>query len=314
MLPAVAGPDAPTAIVTGARGFVGAAVLRRLRADGHRVIGIDLPAVIGRRHDFVGWRAHDLTAPLPPDALAGVELVIHAAALAGVQPSWERPGDYWRTNVVATELLRAACEQAGSARVIHLSSISVYGQGEALVEQTEARPLSPYGVSKLAGEAAWRGYSNTTIVRLSNVYGPGQRPDMAYATFIRAALSGRHVELRDGGRQLRTPTYIDDCVDGIVAAASAAARAAVYNLAGPQHVKLAEVHRLLERLLGRAIPTVRAPRAPGDPRVATVSSVRAARELGYQPRVWLAEGLARQLQAARAPVSAETPRARIATA
>jgi UDP-glucuronate 4-epimerase len=312
MLPAVSGSAAPRAVVTGAHGFVGAAVARRLRAGGWRVIGIDLPAAIGKPRG-AGCRAHDLTEPLPTEALAGVALIIHAAALAGVQASWTRPADYWRTNVLATQLLREACERSGDVRVVHLSSISVYGEGQALVEGAPARPLSPYGVSKLAGERAWSGYPNVTIVRLSNVYGPGQRPDMAYATFIRAALSGHRVELRDGGRQLRTPTYIDDCVEGIVAAARTGARSATYNLAGPEHVRLIEMHGLLERLLGRTIPARRVARAPGDPRFATVSSARAAGELGYEPRTGLSEGLWRQLRAARPPL-ADTVPAVVATA
>jgi UDP-glucuronate 4-epimerase len=311
MLPAVLGAPAPTAVVTGARGFVGAAVVRRLRRDGYRVIGIDLPAVIGNGH-AVGWRAHDLRTPLPATILAGVELIIHAAALAGVQASWDRPREYWRTNVVATELLRAACEQVGGARVVHLSSISVYGEGEQLAESAPPRPLSPYGLTKLAGELVWQGYPNATVVRLSNVYGPGQRPDMAYATFIRAAATGRSIRLRDGGRQRRTPTYIDDCVEGIVRVAQHAPPATVYNIAGPHHVRLAGVHRLLESLLGDVVPAVATPRAPGDPRRATVSSSRARRELGYEPRVDLAEGLRRQLQAAP-PRAVGLPR-RVATA
>jgi nucleoside-diphosphate-sugar epimerase len=243
---------------------------------------------------------HDLLRPLPTELVAGVELVIHAAALAGVQASWARPIEYWRANVIATELLREACERAGSPRVIHLSSISVYGEGRQLEETAAPRPLSPYGVSKLAGEGAWRGYRGAAIVvRLSNVYGPGQRPDMAYATFLRAAQAGERVMLRDAGRQLRTPTYIDDCVDGILAAASVRGGGGpVYNIAGLEDVRLHEAVRLLERLLGHPLPTVTAPRAPGDPRCATVSSARAADELDYRPRVSLSEGLARQLEAA----------------
>jgi nucleoside-diphosphate-sugar epimerase len=126
---------------------------------------------------------------------------------------------------------------------------------------------------------------------------------MAYATFLRAALRGERIELRDAGRQLRTPTYIDDCVDGIVAAAARTAcvvspGARTFNIAGPQDVRLRDVPRLLGRLLGRAVPTAAAPPVRGDPRAATVSSARARRVLCYEPRTALREGLARQLEAA----------------
>jgi UDP-glucuronate 4-epimerase len=313
MLPAVPAPAA--ALVTGARGFVGSAVVQRLRRDGCRVTGVDLPPFT-RASSGVGWFMHDLVRPLPTELLADVELVIHAAALAGVHASWARPLDYWRANVIATELLREACERAGSPRVIHLSSISVYGEGRELEETAPARPLSPYGVSKLAGERAWPGYGGAaTVVRLSNVYGPGQRPDMAYATFLRAAQAGEPVMLRDAGRQLRTPTYIDDCVNGILAAASVAGGGgSVYNIAGPEDVRLHEAVRLIERLLGRPLPAVAAPRAPGDPRCATVSSARAAHELGYRPRVSLSEGLERQLQAAHSELDPAALTSRVATA
>jgi nucleoside-diphosphate-sugar epimerase len=307
--------------VTGACGFVGSAVVRRLRDDGWRVIGIDLPARVAPVADH-GCRAHDLTTPLPAGALAGVGLVIHAAALAGVRPSWTRPREYWAANVEGTRLLRGACRSAPTPpRVIHLSSISVYGTGEGLRESSPTRPISPYGISKLVAERAWDGYDAAAIVRLSNVYGPGQRPDMAYATFLRAALTGRRIEVRDAGLQLRTPTYIDDCVDGIVAVAARPARAwpsgsrpATYNIAGPEDVRLRDVPRLIGRLLGRSVPTSAAPAATGDPRTATVSSAYARRALGYAPRVSLRKGLARQLEAA-APIADEpSRRVRAATA
>jgi UDP-glucuronate 4-epimerase len=113
-------------------------------------------------------------------------------------------------------------------------------------------------------------------------------------------MSGRRIDLRDAGRQLRTPTYIDDCVDGVVAAAAPAVSpgARTFNIAGPEDVRLRDVPRLLERLLGRAVPTAPVPPAPGDPRAATVSSARARRALGYEPSTAVREGLARQLEAA----------------
>jgi nucleoside-diphosphate-sugar epimerase len=320
----VTAPARRTALVTGARGFVGSAIARRLRADGWLVTGIDLPQLT--HHDpGRDCRDHDLTDPLPAQTLAGVELVIHAAGLAGVQPSWRAPRDYWRANVEATRLLREACQRGGMPRVIQLSSISVYGEGAGMCESSPTRPLSPYGISKLAAERVWAGYRGGTVLRLSNVYGPGQRPDMAYATFLSAALRGRRIELRDGGVQLRTPTYIDDCVDGIIAAATAPARApataptraaatapdrsGTYNIAGPQDVRLLEVPALLGRLLGRPVASSAAPPAPGDPRTATVSSARARRELGYAPSTLLRDGLARQLEAARGPIGQSRSRA-----
>ena len=300
-MPHVAAGARSRALVTGARGFVGSAVATRLRSAGWLVTGIDLPA-LGSGERGRGCESHDLTGPLPARALAGVQLVIHAAGLTGVQPSWLAPDDYWRANVQATGLLRETCERAGVPRVIQLSSISVYGEGARMRESSPTRPLSPYGISKLAAERVWIGYPRATVLRLSNVYGPGQRPDMAYATFLRAALHGRGIELRDGGVQLRTPTYIDDCVDGIIAAATAPVGSGTYNIAGREDVRLFEVPALLGQLLGRPVVSSCAPPAPGDPRTATVSSARARRELGYRPTTLLGDGLARQLEAARGAI------------
>ncbi len=298
-------PAPRSVLVTGAAGFVGAALVRRLRTERDTVRGIDLPSLVC---DGVGdWLAHDLTCPLPADALTRVDLVIHAAALAGVQPSWLRPLEYWRANALATILLRESCERAGSPRVVHVSSISVYGEGEHHTERSPTRPMSPYGDSKLAAERAWDGYPQVTIVRLSNVYGPGQRPDMAYATFIRAALRGGSIELRAGGRQRRTPTFIEDCVDGVLAAAVHGAFAATYNIAGPADVRLDTVPAMLGGLTGRTVPVISVPATAGDPLCSTVSTARAARELGFAPRVGLRDGLALQLEEALAvqpPLSA----------
>ncbi len=281
-------------LITGAGGFIGGALARQLEADGHDVRWLDLPPVIVRI-DARTPVAHDLRTPLPTSLLADVDLVIHAAALAGVQPSWERPEAYWQVNAVATKLLRDSCERTVQPRVLHLSSISVYGAGLNLSERSTPHPLSPYGRSKLAGEHAWIDYPRATIVRLSNVYGPGQRDDMAYATFIRAARAGVPIRLRDGGRQLRTPTYIADCVAGIIAAVHRGADGETYNIAGPQDVRLAEIPRLLGDMLGRPVAGRAVAPGPGDPRVATVSSEHARRALGYAPRTGVSAGLAAQL-------------------
>jgi nucleoside-diphosphate-sugar epimerase len=270
--------------------------MERLLADGWDVIGIDLPQLVSA--DGGGrCRGHDLTERLAPRSLEGVEVLIHAAALAGVLTSWARLHDYWRANAYATRLLRESCEQGGVPRIVHLSSISVYGEGEQLDETSPTMPLSPYGIFKLEAERAWDHYPGSSIVRLSNVYGPRQRPDMAYATFARAALLGHRIKLRDGGLQRRTPTYIDDCVDGIIAVATCGATPGIYNIAGPHDVQLLDVPRLLSELLGMPMPISIEPPVPGDPRVATVSSALAQCELGYRPVTGLRDGLVRQLDA-----------------
>ena len=271
------------AVITGACGFVGAALMRRLAADGWDVVGIDLPELV-----CAGARAllgHDLTERLPPRTFEGVDLVIHAAALAGVRPSWSRPRDYWRANVHATRLIRESCEQAeGPAR-------DSRSRRSRCMARVEAAPRIFTHQADLAlrhlqaqAERAWQAYPGVSIVRLSNVYGPGQRPDMAYATFLRRALLGQRIELRAGGKQRRTPTYIDDCIDGIVAVAGYEGSSRIFDVAGPQNTRLVDVPSLLGRLLARSVPTTDSPPAPGDPLNATVSNALADGSSGTSRR------------------------------
>ena len=184
ILPRVAAGAQSTALVTGARGFVGAAVARRLRAEGWRVIGIDLATAGGACAIGAGphsapsgtelareCRSHDLTSPLPTAALDGVDVVIHAAALAGVQASWARPRAYWHANVDATRLLACSCRRAGAPRVLHVSSISVYGQGAALREDSTTRPVPTSFTAPAPGDPRTATVSSARAQRALG-YGP----------------------------------------------------------------------------------------------------------------------------------------------
>ena len=242
-----------TVMVTGVAGFVGSALARRLLADGEQVVGVD---ALTDYYDPALKKANLATIPqegftfvegdlnaLDLDALLdGVVVVFHEAGQPGVRASW---GDdfatYVNANVLATQrLLEAARRAPALRRLVYASSSSVYGNALAYptTEDDLPRPHSPYGVTKLAGEHLCTLYARnfdvpTVSLRYFTVYGPGQRPDMAFTVFIRAAQAGRPMEVFGSGQQVRDFTFVDDVVDAnLRAAVGDVAPGSVFNVSG----------------------------------------------------------------------------------
>src|SRR5208282_941027 len=230
-------------------------------------------------------------------------VVYHLAAQAGVRGSWgSRFSRYARNNLLATQaVLEASVRSHRPARVVYASSSSVYGDQPPGASREDAlpNPVSPYGVTKLAAEHLGRTYEKSfglpvTALRFFTVYGPRQRPDMAFNRFIDALRHGRSIEVYGRGRQLRDFTFVSDIVTGLVAAGEVRTPSPIYNLGGGAPVILAEALRILSDVSGRPLRMRHLPLPPGDAKATWADIRRARRELGFRPRVRLREGLAAQ--------------------
>lgn len=308
-------------LVTGVAGFVGSHIAERLLADGHEVCGVDAfidyyPRTIKERNldgprawnrfTFVeGNLLHMQLVPL----LEGVDWVFHQAAQAGVRASWgEEFTLYTQCNVLATQRLLETLRYVGGVkRVVYASSSSVYGDATVLplVEDARLAPFSPYGVTKLAAEHLCTLYHRnfgvpTVSLRYFTVYGPRQRPDMAFHRFCKAVLSHDPVHIYDDGYQTRDFTYIADVVEAnIRAATSEAAVGQVFNIAGGSRVTVRSVIELLQQISVTSFDVTYESKQHGDVRDTFADTQRAERLLGYRPRVPLHQGLTNEFEYVR---------------
>lgn len=322
-----------TVVVTGAAGFIGSQLCERLLADGHEVVGVDsFSDYYGRERKELNLKvctAHsgftlaeaDIANDDIGDTLRGASVVFHLAGQPGVRPSWGPQFDqYVRDNILATQKLLEALRDVKLARFVFASSSSVYGDAESFPTKESAlpRPISPYGMTKLAAEHLTFVYMRNfglaaTGLRYFTVFGPRQRPDMAFYRFMDALLEDREIEILGDGEQTREFTFVSDIVDGTVKAASADVVGQVINLGGGSRVTVNRVIDTLEEISGVKARRKHLPAAPGDPRH-TGASINLARErLAWEPRVSLREGLTRQWEwfqeSRRAPAPSANRRA-----
>jgi UDP-glucuronate 4-epimerase len=301
-------------MVTGSAGFIGSALSRRLLKDGAEVVGLDCltdtydPREKQRRIDELvgnpGYHhvAVDLAAPGLSEHLEGVEVVFHLAGRPGVRDSFAFYDKYLHDNVEATANLVAAARAADSVRrVVYASSSSVYGDAPLpLIETYQPRPISPYGRTKLAAErlcleASGIGFEAVAL-RYFTVYGPGQRPDMAFRRFAEAALQGTPIEVYGDGNQSRDFTYVDDIVAATYAAAAAPAAGLAINVGGGSRVTIREVLALLGEITGRQLHIVQQDQARGDVRHTGADLTRARDLLHFSPATSLREGLTEEVR------------------
>src|SRR5437773_8620500 len=306
--------DPTRVVVTGAAGFIGSHLCERLLADGHEVIGIDSfsdHCERGRKEQNLETlrpdgrftlEELDLVAADLSKPLRGAKVVFHLAGQPGVRPSWGGHFDrYVQDNIVATHGLLEALREVAVERLVFASSSSVYGDAEMFPTKETAlpRPVSPYGMTKLAAEHLTFIYMRNfgvpaTALRYFSVYGPRQRPDMAFCRFMEALVDHEEIEIFGDGEQTREFTYVGDAVDGTVKAASADVVGQIINLGGGSRVTVNRVLDTLEDISRINVRRQYLPAAPGDPRH-TGASINLARErLGWEPRVSLREGLANQ--------------------
>jgi nucleoside-diphosphate-sugar epimerase len=302
------------ALVTGAAGFIGSTLSERLLADGAEVTGIDsftdyYPRPIKERN-LAGPRAHRkfqfiesrLQDADLPALLRDRTHVFHLAAQAGVRKSWGRDfAVYTINNIEATQALLEACANVKLERLVYASSSSVYGDHVPLPMREDAlpQPVSPYGVSKLAAEQlCYLYFSNygvpATSLRYFTVYGPRQRPDMAFHRFLQATQRGEQIRLFGDGNQTRDFTFVADAVSATVAAGHRGVPGRVYNIGGGSRVSMNEVIETIGRVTGRRAPVTVDPVQKGDMRHTYADTSLAHADLGFAPTVSLEEGLAKE--------------------
>lgn len=297
-------------IVTGCAGFIGSHLAESLLEEGHEVLGVDSlldnygrteklrNLSFARAWDSFSWIELDLAQDDLDQLQEGFDVLFHLAAEPGVRPSWgARFTSYVRNNVLATHRLIAAASSV--ARIVYASSSSVYGEAERLPTDENATPLpiSPYGVTKLAAEHLCRSCHPSSefqcvSLRYFSVFGPRQRPDMAFHRFCRAALEGSAVTLYGSGEQTRDFTYVKDVVDATKSAATMPLEGSkVYNVGAGCSVSLLDALGVIGEVSGRELEVRRAPHAHGDVRDTGADISLARRELGFAPKTSLAEGL-----------------------
>jgi nucleoside-diphosphate-sugar epimerase len=298
-------------LVTGAAGFIGSHLCDALLQAGHQVLGVDAfipyyPRALKdanlaglRKQPHFQLRPFDLRFDPLGEVLPGVEAVFHLAGMPGLARSWTDFDLYESCNVAATQrLLEAVRREATLQRFVCVSTSSVYGRYAAGDETLPTRPISPYGVTKLAAEHLCRAHAEEhglplVVLRYFSVYGPRQRPDMGYHRFIHAILHGQPVVVHGDGLQSRGNTYVSDCV-GATVAALAAPVGEVYNVGGGEVANVWDILGRLETILGRRAVIQREPARHGDQRHTGADTGKLYRHLGWQPQVGLDEGLARQ--------------------
>ncbi len=297
-------------VVTGAAGFIGSHLCERLLALGHEVVGLDAfvpyyPRGVKERNlagltDRPRFRFHRLDLRSDPlDAVvADAEAVFHLAAMPGLVKSWTDFDGYNSCNVTATQRLLDALRAAPRLRrLVHVSTSSVYGRFAAGDETLPTKPVSPYGVTKLAAEHLCQAYADAyglpvVILRFFSVYGPRQRPDMGYHRFLDALLHDRPITIYGDGRQERGATYVADAVEAAVLAPDALP-GEIFNVGGGETASVLDVLRLMEQITGLRFRTRHEAARPGDQQH-TAADTGKLRRLGWKPGTRLADGLARQ--------------------
>jgi nucleoside-diphosphate-sugar epimerase len=299
------------ALVTGAAGFIGSHLSEALLDQGATVVGVDCFTDYYARSikeqnlegstRRPGFRFVETTiqdADLS-SLLDGMTHVFHLAAQAGVRKSWGTDfKTYTSNNVDATQRLLEGCVGRPLARFVHASSSSVYGDRAAIPMREDAlpQPVSPYGVTKMAAEQLGYLYCvnygvPTVAMRYFTVYGPRQRPDMAFNRFLRAALNDESITLYGDGEQTRDFTFVADAVAATIAAGERGVPGTAYNIGGGARVSMNEVLRIIERTIGAPLNVRREDAQKGDMRDTYADTSLARRDLGFAPKVPLEEGI-----------------------
>ena len=318
-------------VVTGAAGFLGSHLCERLIELGHTVIGLDCftdyysPELKKRnlknlcrssRFKFLGL---DLTAADLSHVMRSIDYLFHLAAQPGVRGSWGRDFEkYVKNNILATQAVLEALKGTGVKKVIYASSSSIYGEATALPtpEETNPRPISPYGITKLAAENLCHIYRRDfgvpiLMLRYFTVYGPRQRPDMAFFRFIDSALSGSTVVVYGDGNASRDFTYVADAVEATILAMEKAEPGEIFNVGSGEPITVNQAISILEEIVGKEISVRYEESRHGEVRDTHANINRARALLGFKPSKSLHEGLREQVRWQRCELEVDTGSDRI---
>jgi UDP-glucuronate 4-epimerase len=305
-------------LVTGGAGFIGSHLCERLLRDGVHVICLDnfdsfydpnikIKNVQGIVKKFPD-RFELITGDIRNQELLSeffkknqIDLVIHLAARAGVRPSISQPLLYQDVNIRGTVVLLEACKEFGIKKLLFASSSSVYGENQRVPfseEDLDIQPISPYGVTKRAGELLCYSYHHLNgmdiaCFRIFTAYGPRQRPEMAIHKFTRLIDHGEKIPIFGDGSSRRDYTYIDDLIEGILSVIHHHKGFETYNLGESQTTSLKELVQFIEEALGKKANIEMFEPQPGDVSITYADITKAKRMLGYQPKVNMKEGIKR---------------------
>jgi UDP-glucuronate 4-epimerase len=301
-------------VVTGAAGFIGSQLAEKLLDGGHEVVAVDCftdyydPAL--KEENAAGLDVVRLDLAEEDLDLDGVDGVFHLAGQPGVRSFGDVFEEYVRRNLLASRRVFEAAAGAG-VRVVFASSSSIYGDAERYPtpEETEPRPISPYGITKLGCEQLAHAYAqgfglDAVVLRYFTFYGPRQRPDMALARIVDALARGSSFELYGDGLQSRSFTYVADGVGATVTAMERAPAGSVFNVGGGEEATMREAIATLERVSGRSLDLVESPSAAGDVRRTSADATRIERDLGWRATTSLEDGLRAQWEWASVRVAA----------
>lgn len=298
-------------LVTGAAGFIASHLCRRLVKEGFMVVGVDsfndsYPKWIkeenihdllqGKNFEFISKGVENVDLK---KLLRRVDCVFHLAAQAGVRTSWGQNFEiYTKNNIQTTQILLEVAKEVPLEKFIYASSSSVYGLCPDLpmTEKSPLNPLSPYGVTKLAAEQLcylyFKNYGIPTVsLRFFTVYGPGQRPDMAFHKFYKAMTEDKEITVFGDGKQTRDFTYIDDIIEANIASLEKAKTGEVYNIGGGHQEKLEDVFPMMEKISQKKLKIRKAERQKGDVPHTFALIEKAQNDLNYSPQTPLLDGL-----------------------
>lgn len=300
-------------VVTGAAGFIGSTLVDQLATDTfNEVIALDcfLPdsySAESKKLNIQGFEKRnnvffhqiDLRKNFDFSIFDGADCLINEAAMPGLVKSWSDFDLYMSCNVSVVDRLCRELVQR-NIPLVQISTSSVYGATATGSEESVLKPTSPYGISKLAAENLIQAYSTQfglryTILRYFSVYGPRQRPDMAYHLICQSILKGREFVVFGDGKQSRSNTFVSDVVSGTIIAATAPALNEIYNIGGSEEVSLLEVISVIENIVRKKAKYRYEPSRPGDQLRTAANIDKVKKNLSWSPKVPLVEGLERQI-------------------
>lgn len=304
------------ALVTGSAGFIGSHLAERLVELGYEVVGVDCftdyyPRELKesnlenlRKDKNFSFVEGDLLNLDLRGIVRGVDYIFHQAAQAGVRSSWGKTFEtYTNNNILATQKLLEAVKGSGLKRFVYASSSSVYGDSRSLPmkEGDRPEPVSPYGVSKLAGEHLsmlyWKNFGVPAVsLRYFTVYGPRQRPDMAFHKFIKNIMEGKEIRIYGSGEQTRDFTYIDDVVEANLLAAKKRVDGKVFNVGGGNRIGLKKTLNIMEDVVGKKAIVRNVNPQKGDVKDTYADTSKAKGLLGYNPRWDIRDGLEKEVE------------------